>query len=448
MGLLQYLQRHPSFAHGVRPPENKAVTEGKPIRRLRFPPTLTIPLSQHIGKPSKLMVQPGQEVERGEPIAQADGFLSVPIHAPAAGIVKGIELAPTVRGPKTEAIVLEVARASSQQVAYEYPREIDGMSPQELIRAVQETGMVGLGGAAFPTHVKMTIPEEHQVDTVVVNGCECEPYLTTDHRVMLEETDLLIKGISIAMRATGSARAMIAVEDNKLDAIEAIRPKLPVDGSITLHPLKTKYPQGAEKMIIKGILGREVPSGGLPSAVGVSVYNVGTLAQLGKLVPRGRGLIERVVTIAGPEIEQPGNYRMPLGTPVGFVLNELGYTGSAAHVILGGPMMGSSVGSMDVPVTKAVSGILVFNRKYETDGGGQKIHTCIKCAKCLQACPLNLNPSDLGLLAVKRRYETMAEDYNLMDCFECGCCSYVCPSNIPLVQYFRVAKSIVRERAA
>jgi len=265
--------------------------------------------------------------------------------------------------------------------------------------------------------------------------------------VMLEDTDYLIKGIRIVMQATGAGQALIGVEDNKMDAVRAIRARLPQDGSIRVKALRTKYPQGAEKMVIKSLTGREVPSGGLPSAVGVSVYNVATLAQLGALMPHSRGLIERVVTIAGPAIKKPGNYRVPLGTPLRFVLEQLAFEDRARHVILGGPMMGSALPSLDVPVTKGTSGILVFDHAYETDARPRTVYPCIKCGKCVEACPMGLNPSELGLLAIQREYPAMAERFHLFDCFECGSCSFVCPSNIPLVQYFRIAKAINRERS-
>jgi electron transport complex protein RnfC len=309
---------------------------------------------------------------------------------------------------------------------------------------VQDTGMVGLGGAAFPTHVKLRVPKDQHIDTLVVNGCECEPYLTTDHRVMVEYTAELLAGVRIAMRVTGATSAAIGVEDNKQDAIEAIRARLPADGSVRVQGVKTKYPQGSEKMLIKVLLGREVPSGGFPYQVGAVVNNVGTLAQLGMLLPRSQGLIERVVTFAGPGIKRPGNYIVPLGTPVGFALDCVGYegNGSGDRVIFGGPMMGNSVGSLDVPITKGVSGVVVLA---DAPATLQPIWPCIRCGRCLDVCPVKLNPSQMGRLAAKRQYEAMQAQYHLNDCLECGSCAYVCPSNIPLVQYFRIAKGINRE---
>ena len=449
MGLMQLIRLgKATFSHGIHPPESKDITGAKEIRRLPFPPEMVLPLSQHFGKPSIPLVREGQEVVRGEPIAKADGFMSVPLHAPATGVIKKIGLMPTARGPKAEAMVLELLAGAGQDVMYDAPRDVGSMDPEAIVKAVQNTGMVGLGGASFPTHVKMTVPEGQKVDTVMVNGCECEPYLTTDHRVMLEYSMDLFAGIRIAMKAVGAQRAIIGVEDNKPDAIAALQAACPKDRTITVGVMKTKYPQGAEKMMTKALLGREVPSGGFPSAIGVSVYNVATLAQLGALLPHSQGLIERVVTISGPGIEQPGNYLVALGTPLGFVLEQLGFQGDARQLILGGPMMGVSVASLEVPVTKGISGILVLTEEEKSAHIPKKVWPCIKCAKCVQACPIHLNPAELGMLAAKRQYEPMEERFHLNDCFECGCCSYVCPAGIPLVQYFRIAKAINRENKA
>lgn len=446
MGLLDFFV-HGTFKHGIHPAYHKAETSCLPIRRLPFPARLVLPLNQHIGKPAIPLVKKGQEVVRGEPVASADGFMSIPIHAPATGRVKAIELSDTSSGPKALSIVIDVFQSASQEILWSRPRDMDAMSPTDIIESVQQTGMVGLGGAAFPSHVKLTIPEGQNVDTLVVNGCECEPYLSCDHRVMLEYTDDLIRGVQYAMRATQTECAVIGVENNKPDAIEAIRNVLPADGRIMVKAVRTKYPQGSEKMLIKAALGREVPAGGLPSHIGAVVNNVSTLAALGHLLPAGEGMTERVITVAGPGVERPGNYLVPIGTTLGFVLEQVDYQGSQHEYILGGPMMGTSVSSMDTPVTKGTSGILLLSEP-DIDNETRRIWPCIKCARCVDACPMHLNPSMLGQLAAKRQYETMADDYHLNDCFECGCCSYVCPSGIPLVQYFRIAKAINREMAA
>ena len=444
--MLNTLFNRKSFKHGVHPQEFKELTNKLPIRRLPFASTLIVPLSQHAGKPSVPLVKPGQEVVRGQPIAEADGFMSVPQHAPATGRIESIKLMPSARGPKTQSLILHVYQASTQQELYENAHDVDTLSPEEIVQAVQDAGMVGLGGAAFPTHVKMKPPPEHHVDTLVANGCECEPYLTCDHRIMLEQPENLIQGIRLLQRALDVERAVIGIEDNKMDAVHAIAKHLPDDQSIRVEAVQTKYPQGAEKMLIRSLLGREVPPGQFPSAVGVSVLNVGTLAQIGELLPHGRGVIERVVTVSGPGVEKPGNYLVPVGTPIRFLLEYAGATANVHEVILGGPMMGMSVAALDVPVTKAMSGMVVFEQQ-DPDLERGPTMPCIRCGYCVDACPMHLNPSMLGLLAASGDYETMASDYHLNDCFECGSCSYVCPSNIPLVQYFRVAKSVNRDLA-
>lgn len=445
MGFLNFLTKRKTFPHGIHPLEHKELTAQLKIRRLPFAHRMIIPLSQHRGAPSLPIVKVGQEVVRGEPIAEAGGFVSVPMHSPVTGVVRAVnELVATPEGPKARAIIIETYAGSRQEVLFEGYRDIDTMTPQELVQAVQDAGMVGLGGAAFPSHVKLLPPEGKKIDTLVVNGCECEPYLTCDHRIMLEQTEKLIRGIRMVMKATGAQRAIIGVEDNKLDAVTQIREKLPADSGISCEAVETKYPQGAEKMLITSLLGKEVPSGGIPADIGVAVYNVGTLAQLGELIPKGRGLIERVVTLSGPGVEKPGNYLVPIGTPLRFLLEQVGAKCDAGEVILGGPMMGMAVASLDVAITKGVSGVVVY-KPQEEDLKPRTVFPCIKCGECLSACPVRLNPAMLGQLAGVREYELMETDYHLNDCFECGCCSYVCPSNIPLTQYFRIAKAINRE---
>ncbi|NOQ80306.1 MAG: electron transport complex subunit RsxC [Gammaproteobacteria bacterium] len=438
--------KYKTFSHGIHLPDKKEHTKDLAIRRLPFAPELIIPLSQHFGKPAKTIVSPGQEVIRGEVIAQSDGFMSVPIHAPASGVIKDIKLHATARGPKSEAIILETWPGANQRTASFDHVDIGSLNHEELIQAVQDTGMVGLGGAGFPTHVKLSVPPEYTIDTLVVNGCECEPYLTTDHRLMLEHPQALLDGTNMLMKALGARQAIIGVEDNKMDAVKAIQTHISGFEHIQVKAVQTHYPQGSEKLLIKVLLGREVPSGGFPYQAGVVVQNIATISQLGELLPRNQGLIERVVTVTGTGIKKPGNYIIPLGTPIQFLLDYVGFSGSAGHLILGGPMMGSTVASLDVPITKPVSGLLVFNEQ-SVENVSDNVYPCIKCARCVDACPMHLNPSTLGQLASKHHYQSMQQEFNLMDCFECGCCSYICPSNIPLVQYFRIAKSVLREAA-
>jgi len=436
-----------SFSHGIHPPENKHFTAARPIERLPFPPRLVLPLSQHAGKPSVPLVRVGQEVARGEPIARADGFMSVPLHAPASGVVREIRLMPSARGPRTECILLDVYPGDPQEVLYGSPVDVDALTPKQIMQAVQDTGLVGLGGAAFPTHVKLSVPEGCAIDTVLINGCECEPFLTTDHRLMIEQAADLVRGTRILMRALGATRGVIGTEDNKLDAVEAIAKELAPNDAISVKAVRTKYPQGAEKMLAKALVNREIPSGKFPSAVGLGVFNVATTAQMGQLMPMRRGVIERVVTITGPGIRRPGNYLVPLGTTIRFILDQLGFEGAARHLIMGGPMMGATVASLDCPITKGCGGLLVLSEEPLSGDGEIRRYPCISCGACLEACPMHLNPCELGKLAGKGRYQEMADKYYLNDCFECGCCSYVCPAGIPLVQSFRVAKAMNREKA-
>lgn len=436
-----------TFRHGVHPPERKEVTETKETVRLPFPEKLVIPLSQHTGAPARAIVKKRQAVSRGEVIAEARGFVSVAMHSPVTGTVEKVDLARLANGAMGPAIHLKTDPEADQTTAVGQPRDAFSLSGTELVEAVQRSGLVGLGGAAFPTHVKLAVPEGKHVDTLIANGCECEPYLTTDHRLMLERGEDLFAGVRIALRGTGAERAIIGIEANKPDAIEALEAGKPRDLPLEVRALRVKYPQGAEKMLIHTLTGREVPSGGLPHDAGSAVFNVATLAQLGRLLPRGEGLIERGITVSGSGVKQPGNYLVPTGTPVRFVLEHLGMSPDARQVILGGAMMGQSIASLDVPLMKAVSGILVFTQ-HEVDARLRKVYPCIHCGQCLKACPASLNPSRLGSLSRKGEYEVLEQEYHLNDCFECGSCTFTCPSHIPLVQYFRMAKAKNRERKA
>ena len=437
-----------SFRHGVHPPEHKDETSHLAIRRFAFAPLLIVPLSQHLGKPAIAVVREGQEVLRGQTIGKPDGFMSVAMHAPASGIVKRITLAPSIGGAMVPSIFLQPYPASSQEVEDGEACDLATATPDEIITAIQRAGIVGLGGAAFPTHVKLKPPDGKQLDTLIINGVECEPYLTTDHRVMLEQTADVFTGIRYLLRATGASDVIIAVEANKRDAERKLEKDRPPDLPISIRVCPVKYPQGAEKLVIKSLLGREIPSGGLPSDVNAICVNVATTAEIGRLLPRGRGIQERVVTIGGPGIQRKGNYRIPIGTTVRFALEEAGAADNVSRVFLGGPMMGPAVSNLDIPITKGTSGITVFTTEETVDATGhKKVYPCIHCARCVEACPLFLNPSHLGLLAKNEEYLQMAEEFNLMDCFECGACSYVCPSHIPLVQYFRLAKKMVRKLA-
>jgi electron transport complex protein RnfC len=435
-----------TFRNGIHPPEMKGDTCHLAIRRFPFAPQLIVPLSQHLGKPAVPVVRPGQEVVRGQVLAEADGFLSVNMHAPASGTVKCIGLSPGISGDMIDCVFIEPLPASTQEVDIGDRCELDTATQDEIIAAIQRAGIVGLGGAAFPTHVKLRPPEGKSLDTLIINGVECEPYLTTDHRVMLEQTEDIFTGIRYLLKATRAKDVIIAVESNKGDAAVQLRNNVPDDLPVTVKVCPVKYPQGAEKMVISSLLGREIPSGGLPADVGAICVNVATTAEIGRLLPYGRGIQERVITISGSAIEHKGNYRIPIGTPVRFALDEAGVRDDVARVFMGGPMMGPSVSNLDIPVTKGTSGITAFSALDVGESTGhKKIYPCIHCARCVDACPLFLNPSQLGILAKNEEYERMRDEFHLMDCFECGACSYVCPSHIPLVQYFRLSKKMVRK---
>jgi electron transport complex protein RnfC len=446
--MLQLLRKN-TFRHGIHPPEHKEDTAGLPIRQFPFAPVLIVPLSQHLGKPAVPVVREGQEVIRGQTIAEPDGFMSVAMHAPASGVVRRITLAPGISGSMVNSVFIEPHPASTQEVADGEPCDVETATPDEIIIAIQRAGVVGLGGAAFPTHVKLKPPEGKHLEILFINGAECEPYLTTDHRVMLEQTDDVFMGIRYLLRATGTSRVIISLEDNKLDAAEKLQERCPDDLPVDVRVSPVKYPQGAEKMIFSALLGREVPSGGLPADIEAICCNVATTAEIGRLLPRGRGIQERVITIGGPAVVKKGNYRIPIGTPVRFALEQAGVVDNVSRVFMGGPMMGPSVSNLDIPITKGTSGITAFTTAETGEATGhKKIYPCIHCARCVEACPVFLNPSQLGILAKNEEYEQMAEAFHLMDCFECGACAYVCPSHIPLVQYFRLAKKMVRKLSA
>jgi len=432
-----------TFRHGVHPPEAKSATAGRPIERMPFVDEYVIPLNQHIGAPSKALVTPGEDVRRGQPIAEPGGFVSVAQHAPVTGTVRSVGLKLDAAGRMVESIVVAADPYDAQRFEGTGPLDFESLPRDEVVRAIQAGGMVGLGGAAFPSHVKLSIPEGKVVRTLVINGCECEPYLTCDHRVMAERPEAVVRGTRIMMSVLGVQKAWIGVELNKPDAIAALQAVAPPD--VEVVGLEVKYPQGAEKMLIEAIFGEQVPQGGLPLDLGVLCNNVGTAAALADLFDRGLPLIERVVTVTGPGVARPKNLLVPVGTPLQAVIDACGgLVDAKSAVILGGPMMGRPQKSLNVPLLKGTSGILCLDG---AGRGGHVEHPCIRCGRCLDACPLFLNPARLARLARAERPDQL-EALSLMSCFECASCSYVCPSAIPLVQWMRVGKAIVRARRA
>ena len=433
----------PSFRHGVHPPDSKALTNTVPIRRMPFPDEVVLPVRQNAGKPARLIVRAGDHVERGDTIGVADGYVSVPIHATATGTIRAIDWWPHPDGSMEQAVRIAVDRFSPQLPRPRIVPEWDGLTPDEGRAAVQEAGVVGLGGAAFPTHVKLNPPDDTPIELLLINGAECEPYLTSDHRVMVEYPDRVHFGIRIMMQCLGVDRAVIGVENNKPDAIERLRATVPEDLDIEVIGLTVKYPQGAEKMLIKAVTGREVPSGKLPMHVGAVVQNVGSIAAIAEVFETGYPLIERIVTITGPGVRKPQNLIVPVGTKLRDVLDFCGgLKEDATEVIFGGPMMGMPQPDLDVPILKGTSGVVVLT---EHESARPPAMPCIHCGRCLEACPVFLNPQTLGQLAQVGRYTEM-EEHHLNDCMLCGSCSYACPSNIPLSQMFALSKGALRRQ--
>jgi electron transport complex protein RnfC len=432
-----------TFQHGVHPPDSKSLTEHIAVRRMPFPKRVALPLRQHAGNPAKPLVSKGDHVERGDKIAEADGFVSVPVHASAAGTVVDIDWWPHQDGSMAEAIIIDLDEFSAQMPRPRMIPDWSGLTPDQVRQEVQNAGVVGLGGAAFPTHVKLAPPKDTPIEWLLVNGAECEPYLTTDHRTMVEYPERVHFGIRIMMQTLGVRRAVIGVEMNKPDAIEALERTRPDDIDVTIQPLVVKYPQGAEKMLIQVVTGKEVPSGKLPMHVGAVVQNVGSIATIAEIFETGLPLIERIVTVTGPGVVRPSNLIVPVGTLLVDVLDFCGgITDDAAEIVFGGPMMGSSQPDMRTPLIKGTTGVVVLTDK---EVKPKKTYPCIKCGHCLDSCPVFLNPSALGILAQAGRYEEMV-DMHLMDCMLCGSCSYVCPSNIPLSQMFALGKSALKRK--
>lgn len=434
-----------SFRHGVHPDDLKAYTRDLALERMPFVDEFVLPLRQHLGGPSMPLVQEGESVYRGQLIAEPSGFVSAALHAPVTGRVRGIELRNHPSGKVEQALVIERDPFSAQALDEERRLDWRSMQPSEIVDAVRRGGFVGLGGAAFPTHVKMSVPEGKHARFFIVNAAECEPYLNSDFRVLLERTDQIFEGIRIFLKALGAERAYVGIETNKMEAIERLRERMPSDLPCEVVALEPKYPQGAEKMLIDAVLDREVPSGQLPIDVEVVVNNVGTVAGIGAHFEYGQPLIERVVTVTGPGIVRPANLIVPVGTRLHDVIDYCGgLDPDARQILFGGPMMGHAQRFLDVPVMKGTSGILVLT---DAEVLPRDEYACIRCLRCVDACPVQLNPSRLGALAKAGDYDGML-DYNIMDCMECASCSYVCPSNIPLVQRFRVAKGLLREQKA
>jgi len=430
-----------TFSGGIHPPDKKELSKDRPITEAHVPQRVVIPLSQHVGAPCKPVISINQEVRKGELIGEPSGFVSSPVHASVSGKVIALGEFPNAMGRMVTSVVIENDGKEEWTHLTDNPDYLK-LSPDELKEKIKASGIVGLGGAAFPTAVKLSPPKEKPIDTVIINGAECEPYLTADYRLMLEKPREVIEGLKILMKVLGVNKGFVGVEDNKPDAIRKMREEAKGESGIEVCALEAKYPQGAEKMLIRATTGREVPPRGLPMDVKVVVQNVGTALAVYEAARYGKPLIERVVTITGEGINNPSNLMVRIGTLVSELVKECGgFKNGVGKVIAGGPMMGFALASLDIPVTKGTSGILVIPEEGVIHA--EDFEPCIRCGRCIDACPMGLMPSMLSVLSEKGRYEE-AKEYNLFDCFECGSCAFVCPSKRPIVQLVRLAKSMTK----
>lgn len=433
---------------GIHPAENK-LSAHKPIEVLPLPKTVTIMVAQHIGAPSKVIVNRGDMVRVGQIVAQSSGFVSTNIHSSVSGKVAKVDTVVDASGYKKDAIVINVEgdewmetidRSTDLKTTFDF-------DIKTIIDKILAAGIVGLGGATFPTHVKLSPPPGMKAEVLLINGVECEPYLTADHRLMLEKGDELMVGTQILMKALNVNRAVIGIENNKPDAIQYLSELAKKYSGIEICQLKVQYPQGGEKQLIKAVTGREVPSGALPIAVGAVVNNVGTALATYEAVIKNKPLIERIITVTGKTLKNPSNFLVRIGTPVSELIEAAGgLPDDTAKVISGGPMMGKAIPNLEVAVTKGTSGILLIS---EAEGHRKPVQNCIRCGRCVTVCPMGLEPFLLMTLSEKRIWDR-SENEKVMDCIECGSCSYSCPANRPLLDHIRYSKltvgGIIRNR--
>ncbi len=430
---------------GVHPPSSKALTAERAIRKIEAPATITIPMRQHIGASCTPRVKKGEQVLVGTVIGDSEAFVSAPIHSSVSGKVAQVASQPHPAGGEVLAVIIENDGEYRSEPGLTPLHGWEDMEPGEIRKAVRAAGMVGLGGAAFPTHVKLSPPKEYPIDTVILNGAECEPYLTSDYRLLLEETEGILLGMRIIMRAVGARRGIVAIEDNKPKAVKAVEAAARGLG-IEVTSLRTRYPQGAEKVLIANLLRREVPSGGLPMHVGVVVNNVGTAHAIARYFTCGMPLVERVVTVTGSVVREPSNLLVPLGTSFSHAVEECGgFSESPAKVIMGGPMMGLAQYTLEVPVVKGTSGILALSWK-ETRYSVPSEPVCIRCGRCVDVCPMGLIPTYLGSYAHNEKWDLLHK-LHIEDCIECGCCTYTCPTKNPLVQLIKTGKAELVRRS-
>lgn len=428
-----------TFHGGVFLREHKEYTVDKKIKPVPPPHEIILPLTQHRGSPNEPLVKPGDKVKLGQRIAESEAFISAPVHSPVSGKIKAMENFFNPIYGKAPALVIENDE-NDESVGLVKRESPEGLPREELIKIVKDAGLVGLGGAAFPTHVKINIPKEKRLDSLIINGAECEPYLTSDHRLMVENTDEMLKGIYLLAKLLKVNNIFLAIEDNKLSAVFAVEKALRKSARHTpihITVLKTKYPQGGERQLVKTILKKEIPPGKLPLDVGALVQNVGTCLALYKAVYEGKPLIERCLTFTGEVLKNPGNFMVRLGTPIKDVVEFCGgFREKPVKVIVGGPMMGLAQYSLDIPITKGVTGVVFLSK---AEAGLFEELPCIRCAKCVDVCPINLLPTEIMRMVKYSRWHYLGE-LCADDCIECGACAYSCVSKIPLLQYIKLAK--------
>jgi len=427
-----------TFKGGVHPNEHKEMTENKALEIMPNPKQIVIPLNQHLGKPAKPIVKKGDMVKAGSLIADADGFISAVIHSSVSGKVMKLTRGANVSGSPKDEIVIEPQEINESE-SFE-PLDLDTVTSEQIRERVRLAGIVGQGGASFPTFVKLSPPPDKKVDVVIINGAECEPYLTRDYRLMLERPNDVLTGLTLFMKALGVNKGVVGIEDNKPEAIEIMKEVATKFSGITIVTVKTKYPQGAEKMLIKAIVGKEVPPGKLPTDIGVVIQNVATAIAVSDAVTKGEPLITAPLTVSGKGIKEPKNLIVRVGTALSEVLDYCGgVTEDAVKVVVGGPMMGVAQYDFSAPIMKATSGILVLT---EDEVNQHEETPCLRCGMCVDACPVGLEPTRLAKLSQADNLEE-AENLGITVCMECGTCTYTCPANIPLVQWLRLGKQRV-----
>ena len=424
---------------GVHPPENKLSAQGE-IITLPLPEQVTIPLSQHIGAPAVPTVKKGDQVKVGQIIGQAAGFISANIHSSVSGTVMSLDPVIDASGYPRPAVTIKVEGDEWDENILKDPinKQPGTFTKEDILAAISAAGIVGMGGATFPTQVKLSPPPGSTAEVLIINGVECEPYLTADHRLMLEHGKELIIGIQLIMKVLGVKRTIVGIENNKRDAIEELGKLARLADGIEICPLKIQYPQGGEKQLIQATTGKFVPSGGLPIAVGAVVQNVGTVYAVYEAVMKHKPLFERVVTVTGKSLKEPGNYLCRIGTPISQLIEAAGgLPEDTGKVIGGGPMMGKALTNTNIPVTKGTSGILLIRQE---ESARKEYRNCIRCSKCVNVCPMGLEPYYLMLLGEHNKLE-MLESEKIMDCIECGSCSFTCPANRPLLDVIRLGKA-------